>query len=517
MKTRILAIFLVIAMLTLSLVSCGGKKPDVTEDPSVTTNGSEDAASKWKDVNFDGETIIISLSSYEPTFVTDAGATNSIKYIAGVDDYTTDSVLNAVFDRNYELETTLGINAEYQACDLYSNDPDNTLTVIETFVLADLDDSPDVVNTMSYGVVRAGIKGLLYNALSTDKENYFDLSAEGWYSDFMYENTLDDKKIYILAGDYFIDVLRYGYGMLVNLDMYDDLFAAEGGSATLFEMIEDGEWNYDELTRYIERAYVDEGEIGKLEASDTLGAINDPNWLVRSTFATSGLDLFETNADGVLQYVTDTTAIHNYVDDMLNLVTSQGFYLNMANGTLPRVPFMQTFTEGKVLFSFDAPVLSLEGSTIQNMDDKVALLPYPKYNPDTEYGALISDNGNVGCILYSSDKFTECSAYLQMATELSNGGRETLIYEYFDVTLKYKLSNTPEQVTMLEYIRDGLCAPKILLYDNYFAKSVGMKTFGSLINASLIANTNSFASDWQSQITAVQNALDTTLTSFGQN
>lgn len=240
----------------------------------------------------------------------------------------------ALFSTNIfnKVAKELGLNVSFQECDLYSSNPDNTLTVIENFVLADLEDSPDVVNTMSYGVVHAGIKGLLYNALTKDKDNYFDLSADGWYSDFMYENTLDESKIYMLAGDYFIDVLRYGYAMLVNLDMYDEVFASEGGSESLFELIEAGEWNYDEAKRCIEKAYVDNGIIGQLDQEDVIGAINHSAWLARSTFSISGVELFETGADGKLQYVQDTTELHNYVDDMLDLVTTDGFYLNVGSG-----------------------------------------------------------------------------------------------------------------------------------------------------------------------------------------
>jgi hypothetical protein len=149
------------------------------------------------------------------------------------------------------------------------------------------------------------------------------------------------------------------------------------------------------------------------------------------------------------------------------------------------------------------------------MDDKAGILPYPKY-ADEKYGALATDNANVGGILYNSDKFTEMSAYLQMATEESNNGKGTLLYEYFDVTLKYKLSNTPEQVEMLEFIRDGLCCPQTILYDNYFAKSVSMKSVGTHTNTSLANGSNVFASGWESQYSALQGALEQTLATYGQ-
>jgi ABC-type glycerol-3-phosphate transport system substrate-binding protein len=228
----------------------------------------------------------------------------------------------------------------------------------------------------------------------------------------------------------------------------------------------------------------------------------------------AGVEIFE-EKNGKLQYIEDITALHNYTDAMLKLTGTQGFYLSISGGPNPSYDHTAKFIEGKALFAFDSPVLVMEGTLLQNMDDKAGILPYPKY-ADEKYGALATDNANVGGILYNSDKFTEMSAYLQMATDESNGGKGTLIYEYFDVTLKYKLSNAPEQVDMLEFIRDGLCCPMTILYDNYFAKSVSMKAVHNHVNASLANGSNVFASGWESQYDAVQSMLEQTLTTYGQ-
>ncbi len=514
MKTRIIAMLLVLVMLIMTLASCGGKDtPDETKAPASTTSGGTDL-SKWDEVNFQGNSITVSLNDYEFAYVRSAGSTNSIKYVKGPDNYTTDAVQNAVFDRNKKAADMLGLNVYYQECDRYNANADNTLSVIESFVLSDLEDSPDIVSTMSYGVVRAGIKGLLYNALLTDKENYFDLTANGWYTDFMYENTLDESKIFLLAGDYFIDILRYAYGIMVNLDMYDEVFASEGGSESLFDLVEAGEWDYDELKRSIEMAFVDAGSIGQYDDADIFGAVNHDSWIVRTTFSTSGLDIFENDENGNVRYITDITDVHNYVDDMIDLVTTEGFYLDSAKGT--NYEHTDVFVEGRALFALDAPVLNMEGTLIQNMDDKVGIIPYPKYKEDGKYGALVSDNGNVGGILYNSEKFTECSAYLQMMAETSNTGKGSLIYEYFDIALKYKLSATPKQVSMLELIRAGVCSPKSILYDGYFAKSKGLTSYRKLIDISLASGVNTFSSDWNSQIGAISKALEETLLTYGQ-
>ncbi len=513
MKTRILALLL-ICMLLLAFVSCGGDEPSVTtKSPSDDSGTGTVEKDKWDGVNFSGEEIIISLSNYEPNWVISAGATNGIIYVKGPDSYTTDAVQNAVYDRNKKVSESLGLSLVYQECNQYSQDPDNTLTVIENFVLADLDNSPDIISTMSYGMVRAGIKGNLYNALTKDYENYFDFTTNGWYSDFMYENTLDESKIFMLAGDYFIDVFRYAYGVMVNLDMYDDVMVSEGGSASLFDVVEAGEWTYDEMMRTANMAYVDKGTVGYVDNEDIFGVIHHPHWVTRTLFSTSGLDVFEIGEDEKIQYVQDITDIHNFVDKILDMSKQPGFYFNGKPGDYNQT---DTFIQGRSLYQLDAPILNMEGTLIQNMDEKVGIIPYPKYNVEESYAALLSDNGNTGGILYNSDKFTECSALLQMMAEESDGGKGTLIYEYYDVTLKYKISNTPEQVAMLDYIRHGLCSPKSMLYDNYFAKNVGMNGYFIIMDECLATGTNTFSSSWESQCDAVQNSLDATLDMYGE-
>ena len=87
MKTRIIAMLLVICMLMLALASCGGGSGEQKEgnESQLTTEASP--VDKWEGVNFDGETIIVSLSTHLPSAATKVGAPDSIKYIAGPDAY----------------------------------------------------------------------------------------------------------------------------------------------------------------------------------------------------------------------------------------------------------------------------------------------------------------------------------------------------------------------------------------------------------------------------------------------
>ena len=258
---RFISFLLAVCTLCFCLVSCADSKSGSSGGGEVT-NAPDSQEGKGDGVSFNGEEIIVSLSDYVPSMAASAGATHSVKYIQGPDDYTTDSVQNAAYDRNMRVTQTLSINPHYDYV-TYTANPDYSLEVIETYVLTDLEDSPDILSAKSYGVIRAAIKGMLHNALKTDEKNYFDFSQDGWYSDYIYANTLNPERAFVLGGDYFIDMLRFTFAILVNTDMYDEVFASEGGSESLFELIEAGDWTYDELMRTADMAHVDAGVIGK--------------------------------------------------------------------------------------------------------------------------------------------------------------------------------------------------------------------------------------------------------------
>ena len=510
---------LALLMLLGALVACGGEKnPADTKKPvGPNTNQNLTVDPKWDGVNFDGTEIVVGINETMSGNLTSVGAPNGVVYIQGPDGYTTDSVQNAVYDRNIKVTSVLGINPKYIYMDHSADSrPDYQAEMIESYVLADLEDSPDIAAWTSYGLVRAGIKGQLYNALTKDeKANYFDITLDnGWYADFMYENTLDESKLFILAGDYFVDVLRYANGIMVNIDMYNDLFASEGGIESLYETVESGAWDYDELERTASAAYIDSGIIGSADDADTFGIVSSESWFVRCFFCTAGLDVF-TEKDGKLSYVQDIGEIHTFVDKLLEI--------NYADYTKNPFPYsatyaeMETFIGNRSLFALDTPLFALEGTNVRNMNQKVGILPYPKYSSDSSYKALVIDGANTGGILYNSDKFVPCSAFLQLMTEESNGGKGTVIYEYYEVTLKYKYTVDPGQIRMLEIIREGVCSPKAMLYDNYIAKTAGggALQYRQVIDKSLTANSNTFTSDWQSQYDAIQKRLEEVVATFG--
>ncbi len=531
MKTkalRILSLLLCLSFLTVMLAACGGggNGGGTTEAPGgttaapggSTTGSGTDIMDKWQgDYDFEGDTLKIQYNDWVNPVAESAGTGTALDYLRGPDDQgaMNNSVLKEAALRRSRAETALGITIEYSSAG-YSGVTGSGFSSMES--MASMGEGPDIMIHHNYDMVRAAIKGLLYNALDDTEENYFDLDDEHWYRDMMEENTLDTSKIYMLMGDFFIDNLRMAYGVLVNTELVDSALAQEGGMDGLYDTVMAGGWTYDEMLRVAEAGATD--GLAVTDSGYVAGVIGDQGWIVRSFFATSGLDVFRRDDNGTPHYIEDGTEIQTWVEKLLRMETNDYFWHNWPSAKSGGNT-TEDFINGSSIFATNQMLLTLEGSRLQSMAGKGAgILPNPKYVKDgttadtsVNYGAMISDNANSGGIMIFSPNFTMASAYLQFMTEDS----DQFIYEYFEVGLKYKY-NTGDRtghITMLEYMRDGICCPMSFLFDNYVAKSLNMDTYSQMIYDCLNNNNAAFNSKWDSPLDSKKNALTNLILTYG--
>ncbi len=521
---RFLSLLLVAILCLGLLASCGGGGGG---DDTTTAPGGDDASmGAWNDLNFSDTAVHIFYNDAVTSVMTDAGAGNSLKFIKGPDDYAeaTRGDYRAAYDRHARvaaaLDLEVGVNLTYTMAD-WGGNGDDTLRDIQALNTAADPDGPSIVIHQNYGMVRAAILGELYNALDPEEESYFDLSADGWYLDMMEENTIDTSKIYMLMGDYTIDQLRFSFGVLVNKRLADDALNIYGGLDYIYDCVDGGLWNYDEMMTLAE--YASNADDGATGDELIMGVVSD-RWVVRSFFATSGLDVFTRDTNGEPFYISageDLNKVHGFVDKLLTMEKEAYFsywwqYNDKALNPSEVSP-VTTFVDGGSLFALGSMILSLEGSQIQNMPDKAGILPTPKYDAtddSTNYGSLVSDNANSAGILLSasSRKFTAASAFLQAMTENS----DEFIQKYFVEGLQSRNNQIgPRHTDMLNYIRNGLCSPMSFLFDNYCSKDSGGTTYATMIYNSLEGGTNTFMSDWAEQYNAKIARWEQIKTSFG--
>ena len=249
---RLAALLLAVLMCVGMLAACGGGEPAATtkapstsapatsapagSNPAVSTPAVSETVdwAKWEALNFSDRSLRVVYNDYVSTMVTDAGAGSSLVYLRGPDDVAgnTRGDYKAAYERHERvlaaLDLTPGVNFEYIMAG-WNGKTDDILSNIQAHNASNLEDAPNIVIHQNYGMVRAGILGELYNALDPEEENYFDLTHDNWYLEMMELNSIDTSKIYMLMGDYFIDQLRYAFGILANSEIANDVLQIYGG------------------------------------------------------------------------------------------------------------------------------------------------------------------------------------------------------------------------------------------------------------------------------------------------
>ena len=282
MRMRLLCFSLLLALLLPMLFACGGG--DVTTPAGTTSGDGGDVTTApviegplVDNIDLTGTTLRIAQNIELYRDVMESGAYSPILFSKGPDEeeydrYATNAVFAEVYNRNSEIAEKTGLTVEYTEVE-FNRAWADIVTHIETYALSDMDDAPDIISHIKDGVYKAGMRGYLYNVYEDEVgTNYFDFSHESWYLDMMKEASWADDRMYMLCGDYWIELVRCASPVLVNISMYDDLFAVEGGIEALYEDIDAGYWSIDDMFERAAMAYVGEGG-AVFNPEDTFGLV----------------------------------------------------------------------------------------------------------------------------------------------------------------------------------------------------------------------------------------------------
>ena len=281
MKTKLIALLLVLVMIVPCLIACGDK--DKEKNKNNQNNGPETTSSyPWSmtqitfSINEDSDTNQLPSSSRR--YLAGELLATEVSDYSRVDDY--------VEDRNTEAKAYTNVDAQYQ----YLPDAGNfgwgkNIQTIYRQATGGAVDAPDVYVNFVYDMVAASLKGAFANLYSTTmygpnhewsstEYNYFQFednrayadTGVGYMYDYMKSLTLSKNKMYCLSSDYFVDMVRAFFVVPVNIEMLENIpmaaAVAEGeplkansdrngdgvfNIADFYVMVWDHEWNYEAL------------------------------------------------------------------------------------------------------------------------------------------------------------------------------------------------------------------------------------------------------------------------------
>ncbi len=442
--SMLLAVIMLFSALSL-LASCNAG--------SVVTDGGDREGDSWDGVNFEGQTVKMSISTNQCSECTFPAADI---YTKGPDTAGSNEVAKEVLSRNADAERLLGINIEYVETDWHFSEVQGD---IRSIVQTASKNSPDVYNNDMYGLCRAMVDGLLWNVKNPGEEvkSYFDFEADGWYHEFMKGCTFDQNKYYTFAGDYFIDMIRMAWVIYVNHDIFSANIGKMphwcGSLNEFYEYVDAGFWDMDVLIDIIGRVHVDGGKLGYTECEDPVVGIaynHGSDWIVSSS---AQITLYyQDKEDGYKPKVMDSVdTFQKLADKYAEMMETKGaLYDGLALSST------EHFLHGNALFAFSR-LGEMESTQLRDFPAAKGLVPVPKWddNQQEDYHTVVSDQIEVGAILKTARAFSAASALMQYLNENS----KDVVHAYYEKGLKYKYNDDKNARAMMDIVRETTDAP----------------------------------------------------------
>ena len=274
---KTLSLLLALLMLSPALLSCGESKENTEPTTSQTaekpsaSDGEADAEPEetempdpFADFDYNGQAFRVSTS----TNAANATLSTSNLFIEGPEELTGDAAPDEAFERNRRVEDLLNVNLEFTGVNY---DYSGVGNYIRQYVTAASNDYDLFINDI-YGTASLTLEGAFLNALGMEN---FDFSQPWWYPDFMRDISMNYSYQFMLAGDFFIDVLRSSHVLLFNKSLYTDLY---GDGNEIYEIVLNGDWTYDRFVTICDETFADLNGNGQNDPDDRYGYVAYQSW-----------------------------------------------------------------------------------------------------------------------------------------------------------------------------------------------------------------------------------------------
>ena len=438
------------------------------------------------------------------------------RFLAGEDEDYCDTIDEDVWDRNsYAYEYT-NVNLTYDYW------PDTTeygwgkcfdLIYKETKVTGYK--TPDMYSNFTYDMVAASLKGSFHNLKNTGLKdgNYFSFLDKDYQEDYnqyiravengtadenttyddkgyMYEYmqslTLNQEKSYVLASDYFTDVIRAFYVVPVNVSLLESVGLGitgdrdRDGKFTLDDFyieVNNREWTYQKVIDYSAAIYRNTGTFsGAEDIEDVLGWCSNNGGFIASGFIYStDINVIQrvwndSIGDYEYSYPDESQQLYDIFDAISRLHQSTGVYClttddtnftKYGSNTKLAIAVLNRFCDNKILFGGIIMLGSLEEPEYQQLKGSggFGVVPVPLYREvDTtvEYDPInyltsIHNAARPGAISITTKNFAACTAFLDYQSTHST----EILDSYYNRYLCVKVVDGEVEgtVKMLKYIR----------------------------------------------------------------
>lgn len=503
-KALSLILCVLLASCTL-LTSCSEKVSDETtadttsnaanptseSETETETEAETEEPDPFADVDYGGKSFTVYTS------VDTNDATNGDRFIRGTGEYTGEAINDAVHERNLLVQDKLGITLNFVEAPY---DMNSAATQIKLQIQSGDSEWQLAANDIRAfaNISSSGFLANIYN------NKILDLEKSYWYSDAMNDLMFIEGGMYLLVGDYFTDALASCHTLYVNEDMLNDVY---NDGELINNLVFDGKWTIDEMTRIVGEMYTDSDGDGKVSANDTFGYSCVGMW--GSCIPTLiGLDInfVERTADTV-DFAFNNEHSVAALDKLHSLYYSNGTYTSHGD-----IPSLRTaFANAQTLIMGYSRLGDFEN--LREIEFSMGVIPYPKFDEaQANYSTSLHDTSEIGAIP-STIVGDELDFVLTCLEVFSRETSKSVMPTFYDDGLKVKYADGLDDAKMIDLIHDSICSPFAVAYDS----TLGNFMLRSVFLDPLAADSINFTSNYNKFYKVSKKMLDKTLDSFKSN
>lgn len=340
----------------------------------------------------------------------------------------------------------------------------------------------------------------------------FDFERGYWYEDYMKDLRLRDGYQYLLAGDYFIDIIRSAHLLLVNKDVYAELHKANADA--LYDDVLNYKWTVDKLYSITNETYFDQNANSARDEGDRYGFVSPAYWGSSIPFIVSGTPNFITRDDDGTPAIAigECNRVNDISLNLNRLFMNRSSFIAYENGvdaTTMESVALEIFASNRAVVLGYQRLGSLEDPILKGMESDFAILPYPMLmESDKKYTTSTHDTAEVGAIMTTSiDNMEFISTVIEV---LNRETANTLMPKYYKEGLQVMYVDDSKAAAMIDIIHDNFGATFSLAYND----ALGDTILKGISNASASGSGEFKGSNSQRIVKAANSALNKILATF---
>ena len=427
---RFLILALVCLMLLPVLAACGNKttppattteKKTEAEDESVT-DVPEDLYKPSRDLtalDYKDEIVrILQCDFKKDEFDFNAGSSETMS--------------NAVYARNKQVEEDLGIRFEYVSVNSNAHSPNVLASAVRQNAQNTEKDAFHIVSQPSYYSVSLILDGLYWD-LATVENSYIDLSRKYWSAGFINASTVNDR-YYFLVGELCTSVLDEMEVMFVNDQLVDDYL----DGIDLHQLVYDKGWTYDKMLSLLT-------EVGSGEDSGVWGMALDVNSLsIDGMLGAMKMTTVEIGENGLPQVNINNDHNVTIVEKLRDLYWNNPAVTNQGGA-------IKHFTSAESIFTMN---MLKNAENLYKSGIKYTLIPMPMYD-DRQDDYVVTAHDEYSSISICAS-VGEASKYTAVVEDLCYRSHDTTYNAKYEKTYASQYAQTLKNRKMFDYMFEHL-------------------------------------------------------------